>query len=81
MSCGKLLFQFLEALFALGRPFKLLGLLQWIGHRMSYLGEVFDELAIISNQSQETSDFCHITGLIPFFHGFNLGWVNCDTFS
>ena len=52
-SGGKLPFQFLEALFTLGRPFKLLGLLQKVGHRTGYLGENFDESTIISSQSKK----------------------------
>jgi hypothetical protein len=36
-SDGKLLFQSLEAMLALGRPFKLISLLQVIGHGLGYL--------------------------------------------
>jgi len=76
-----LLFQGLEALLALGRPLKLIGLLQKVGHRLGYLGKVLNEAAIISYQPKETPDISHIVGLFPFFYSFNLGGINSYSLS
>jgi len=81
MSGGKLLFQGLEALLALWRPLKLIGLLQKVGHQLSYLGEVLNEVAIVSYQPKETMNISHITELLPLFHSLNLGWINSHSLS
>jgi hypothetical protein len=48
-SGGKLLFQSLETKLTLGCPLKLIGLLQEVGHGLSYLGEVLDKSAIVTS--------------------------------
>jgi hypothetical protein len=48
-SGGKLLFQSLETKLTLGCPLKLIGLLQEVGHGLSYLREVLDESAIVTS--------------------------------
>ena len=80
-SGGKLLFQGLEALLALGRPLKLIGLLQKVGHKLGYLGKVLNEVVVVSCQPKKTLDISRIAGLFPFFYNFYLGGINSYSLS
>jgi hypothetical protein len=80
-SSGELLFQGLEALLVLGRPLKLVGLLQQVGHGLGCLGEILNETAIVTSQPKKNADISHIEGLLPLFHSLNLGGINSNSLS
>ena len=49
-------FQGLEAFFSLVRPYELCTLLEKVSQSLGYLGETFDESAVVTRQSEKTSN-------------------------